>query len=147
MDNPPIKSSSLTGSPQHIQHSPTLSTSMPLDQRPSYLHNKSQNMDAPATPPVGAAEIPEDSDDDGSDSSELEEGEINENDLPPIPTVTKPVPLHAGPARHFKREPPLHRPFHPSQRDLSYANEPNFEQSQGQYRNIQTPPYHSTPRR
>ena len=103
-------------------------------------------MDAPATAPV-AAEIPEDSDDDGSDSSELEEGEINEKDLPPVPTVTKPVPLHAGPARHFKREPPLHRPFHPPQRDLSYANEPNFEQSQGQYRHIQTPPYYSTPPR
>ena len=104
-------------------------------------------MDFPATAAVGGTQIPEDMNDDESDSSEIEEGEIIEKDPPPTPIVAKPESMHADPARRFRKEPPLHRLPIPPQRDLPYAVDPNFEQSQRQYNNTHTPPYYSTPPR
>lgn len=98
-------------------------------------------MDCPAIAPVSDTRTPDGANHDDTDSSELEEGEIVEREVPPIPAVAKPIPLQAGSARRFRREPPLHPFPHPPDRD---SIEPNFEQSQRQYKYTTTLPNYNT---
>ena len=142
-----MTSSGHSGSRQYFQQATSISTPRPSDQQPSVLQGNGPRMNSSAMASVGGTQILEDTNGSDSDSSELEEGEIDEKNLSPVPTVTKPVPLHAGPARRFKKEPPLHRPSHPPRRDPLYAKEPNFEQFQEHYSNARTPPHYDTPPR
>ena len=98
-------------------------------------------MDCLVTTPVTDTHALGGTNHDDSDPSELEEGEIVEKEAPPIPAVAKPLPLHALSARRFRREPPLHPFPHPPNRD---SVEPNFEQSQRQYRYTTTLPSYNT---
>lgn len=120
-----------------------MSTPTSSDLRPSSLQENNQTP-SPATAPVGDTHTAGRPNDDDSDSSELEEGEIVEEDLPRIPATAKPIPLHTGSARRFRRESPLHPFPHPPNRD---SVEPNFEQSQRHYKYTPTPQYHNTPPR
>lgn len=80
---------------------------------------------------------------DTSSSDELEEGEISERDLPPLPPLRKPIPLIPASSRRY-RKPPYGKPppARPPLRDLPYSFPPDLEQSlsQREYRDSPVEP-------
>jgi hypothetical protein len=109
--------------------------SIPIPQ-PSYLRNA--GLINSSASPTSSTNIQEDNrNDDGSTSSDLEEGEISERDLP---AISKPKPIPSKSTRRFRQDPPR-----PVSRDITY--DPNIEQLQRQYRPTMATPYYNRPTR
>jgi hypothetical protein len=119
-------------SPRHIEGSASPSTSINAAQQHSFYFQSDTARSSPAL----AIGLVDDKDQDelretGSSSSELEEGEISERDLPPPPPTQKPIPVAALASRDSTssrryRGPP---PSYPRIEDLSYAYPSDTEQS------------------
>jgi hypothetical protein len=84
--------------------------------------------------------------DESSDSSELEEGEISERDLPPGPPVNKRTPVLSVSSQHYKKRKPPSSRTQPFRESPNYPYNPEYEQLflQGGYGNSPTPPQFPT---
>jgi hypothetical protein len=116
---------------------PTTSAPITLSSQPSYLRNTG-NANLSIFPTTNNDNIQEDDNDGGSTSSELEEGEISERDLPPL---SKPIPITPPRStRRFRQPPPR-----PPPKDITHAS--NAEQLNRQYRPLMATPYYNLPTR
>lgn len=115
----------------------TTSTPITLSSQPSYLRNTGKSSPS-AFPATKSGNIQENENDEDSSSSELEEGEISERDLPPLSKPTPNIPPRS--ARRFRQPPPR-----PPPKDIT--NEYNAEYLNRQYRPLMVTPYHKLPTR
>jgi len=135
-------------SPRQMEGSVSPSTAMTVDQQHALYF---QSNTARSTPSLTMGLDDKDQDDSretGSSSSELEEGEISERDLPPPPPTQKPIPV----AGQTSREPISSRRYrgppssYPRSEYPAYAYPSDTEQSVSPFPIPQLqppfPPYH-----